>query len=146
MMKFKKPGKKVKVSKTLQKQNKTITLTQSQRKKVYQKYEGCCAYCSHEIDPSNFQVDHQIAKRKFSNQKDADFWDNLMPSCRACNIRKNTMSIEIFRAELSRDIEQLKRDSPKFRLLLKYGLIELHQEPVEFYFEKVKNGKANMER
>ncbi len=141
-LKFKKPGKKIKVSKTPQKQNKTITLTQSQRKKVYQKYEGVCSYCGCEIEIFNFQVEHVIPRRSFKNKKDADFWDNLMPSCRACNIRKNTMSIERFRAELTRDIEQLKRDSPKFRLLLKYGLIELHQEPVEFYFEKWKKGKA----
>ena len=142
-MKYPKPGLKEKPPKSNEKAKIFTTLTLVQREKVFKRFGGNCAYCGHEIDLSNFQVDHKIPRAKL---READFWDNLMPSCRACNIRKNTMSIERFRAELSRDIEQLKRDSPKFRLLLKYGLIELHQEPVEFYFEKVKNGKANMER
>ena len=139
---FPKPGKKQKPEKPGSPAKKSITLTPAQRQKIYQKYDGRCSYCGHGIEYHEMQVDHIEARAKFSDSRDADFWENLTPSCRPCNIRKNTMSIKRFRAELSRDIEQLKRDQPKFRLLLKYNLISVNSFPVVFYFEKVKKGKS----
>ena len=142
MTAFPKPGKKQKPEKPGLSAKKSKTLTPAQRKKVYQKYDGRCSYCGRGIDFHEMQVDHKEAKSLFKDIRSADFWDNLMPSCRACNIRKNTMSIKRFRSELSRDILQLKRDQPKFRLLLKYGLIEICDREIEFYFEKVKKGNG----
>lgn len=145
MTAFPKPGKKTKPDKnkkTSLSAGKSKTLTPAQRQKIYQKYDGRCSYCGHGIEYHEMQVDHIEARARFSDKRDADFWENLMPSCRPCNIRKNTMSIKRFRAELSRDVLQLKRDQPKFRLLLKYGLIEICDREVEFYFEKVKQGKG----
>ncbi len=145
MTAYPKPGVKQKPDKPRYK--KTLSsepakkLTPKQRNKIYQKHNGRCSYCGHGIELGEMQVDHKEARARFSDSRDADFWDNLMPSCRACNIRKNTMSIKKFRSELARDIEQLKRDSAKFRLLLKYGKIELIGGEIEFYFEKAKRGK-----
>jgi len=140
-LKFEKPGKKEKVSKTPQKAKISVLLTKSQRLKVFNKFDGCCAYCSEEIDFSNFHVEHVIPKRSFKNPKDADFWDNFRPSCSPCNLRKGPLSVERFKSELVRDIYQLKRDSAKFRLLIKYGLISINDFPVSFYFERYKKGE-----
>ncbi len=134
---YPKPGKKQKAQKHTRFEEKRITFTQDQRKRVFERFEGNCAYCGHEIYLDNFQVDHKIPKAKL---READFWDNLMPSCRACNIRKGTLSIERFRTELVRDTYQLDRDSAKFRLLQKYNLIVITNKEIEFYFEKVKRG------
>jgi len=117
-------------------------LTKSQRIKVYQKYDGRCSYCGTGIEFNNFQVDHKLARNRFKFPEEADFFENFMPACRPCNIRKNTMSVEKFRQELARDIEQLKRDSPKFRLLLQYGKISISGNDIVFYFEKVQRRKS----
>ena len=133
---FKKPDKGKRDKQT------SVVLTAEQRMEVYQKYDGCCAYCGNGIEFFQMEVDHMEAKSRFRDQRDADFIENFMPACKPCNIRKNTMSIERFRRELSRDIEQLKRDSPKFRLMLKYGKIQVSDHEIEFYFEKVKKGNG----
>lgn len=141
---FPKPGAKPEKEskrKPLKKKQAPAKLTPDQRMKVYQKYDGRCSYCGHGIEFHEMQVDHKEARARFSDSRDADFWDNLMPSCQACNIRKNTMSIKRFRSELLRDIEQLNRDSAKFKLLLKYGKIHIDYSEIEFYFEKIKRGK-----
>jgi uncharacterized protein (TIGR02646 family) len=142
-MKLEKPGPKIKKLKSNNQQ--PLKLTQKQRMKVYQMFNGLCAYCGHDIEFHQMHVDHVTARSRYKNSEDADFWENLRPSCRPCNLRKNTMTVERFRKELERDIEQLKRDSAKFRLLLKYGKIKVNEEEIDFYFEIHKRGLINSE-
>lgn len=60
---------------------------------------------------------------------------NLMPSCRMCNFRKGTFTIEQFREEIHK---QAATEMQRFqaRQSVDYGLIEYHDHPIVFYFER----------
>lgn len=117
---------------------------------VYNKYNGCCAYCGVTIYIDKFHIDHIEAKFRGSTQKELDYYkrtkgddslDNLNPSCGSCNSSKSTFTIEQWRNEIQLKQARIKRDSSTFRILERFGLIEVKNIPVIFYFEKeVKNG------
>jgi uncharacterized protein (TIGR02646 family) len=104
----------------------------SNRKRVYKKFDGLCAYCGCFLNKTTFHVDHIQAKSLNGNND----IDNLFPSCLSCNIRKGAMSVERFRKELYRDVIQLQRDNAKFRMLRRYGIINVNVKNIEFYFER----------
>ena len=60
---------------------------------------------------------------------------NLIASCRSCNHRKHTLSIEDFRTEIEKSLIRLERDYPTFRMARRFGLVVVNPEPVKFYFE-----------
>lgn len=104
------------------------------REQVYRKCNGHCAYCGCELDYKDMQVDHVISV--YGNDGSNDI-ENLMPSCRMCNLYKSTFSIEVFRKHLEVLHERLRKPFI-YRLALKYGLISEHKKDVVFYFEKEK--------
>ena len=69
------------------------------REQVYNKYNGRCAYCGMEVEFKNFQVDHYWPKflAHLEPLLDNNRPDNLMPSCRKCNIHKHGMRPEVCR-------------------------------------------------
>ena len=113
---------------------------------IWQKYGGLCAYCGEPIELKQMQVDH--IKPKFHNwsEKDKfallpknyfgdDSMENLNPSCRMCNFRKGTDTIEVFRDAIRHSLVCLER-SFTYRLAKRYGLVKEIPQNVEFYFEK----------
>lgn len=102
------------------------------RKLVYDKYQGHCAYCGKPVEYKDMQVDHLHPIYLGGEDK----LENYMPSCRACNFRKATMSVDKFREELKL---QCKRMLNTFqgKQSLTYGLIEKKDIDVVFYFEKI---------
>jgi hypothetical protein len=66
------------------------------RELVYQKYDGHCAYCGRKLVMKDMQVDHIVSRYNAGT----DDLDNLNPSCRMCNFRKQTYTIEQFREEI----------------------------------------------
>lgn len=103
------------------------------RNRVYEKYGGRCAYCGKEIALKNMQVDHLVPI--YLGGKD-DI-GNYMPSCRSCNFRKATLSIDEFRKELIRQCDRLLKTF-QCRQSMDYGLIERKNADIVFYFEKYK--------
>lgn len=101
------------------------------RQAVYDKYSGHCAYCGVEIAVKNFQVDHIHPK----NKGGANSIENYNPSCRSCNATKSTYTIEEFRARLIEDVKRIRRDSSKYRILERFGILGQLKEKIEFYFE-----------
>jgi len=101
------------------------------RKAVYNKYGGHCAYCGEEIEFKAMQVDHIIAQ----DRGGSDDIENLNPACRSCNATKNTYSVEKFRTRLVEDVNRMRRDSSKFRILERFGLIKEVKKELKFYFE-----------
>lgn len=109
-------------------------IPKSVRKKVYQKFNGRCAYCGCELAYKDMQVDH--IKSVYGNNGSNDI-ENLMPSCRMCNFYKGVFSLDDFRKRLETIHERLQKPFI-YRLALKYGLITEHKDKVMFYFEKEK--------
>jgi 5-methylcytosine-specific restriction endonuclease McrA len=115
------------------------------RQQVYGKCDGHCAYCGIEITLKQMQVDHiQPHWHTFTEQqasqanivKGSHDLDNLNPSCARCNKWKSTYSVEHFRKVVETSLERLERDTPNFRLARDYGLIEVIEKRVIFYFER----------
>lgn len=104
------------------------------RKQVYDKYDGYCAYCGDKISIKDMQVDHIIPKRI----NGTDDLENLNPSCRLCNHYKRAETIDVFRDwKLDGLIERLRKIYI-FNVAEKYGMVEVKNWDRKFYFEKVK--------
>ena len=122
-------------------------LTKQERMEIYNKYDGHCAYCGKKIEYKDMQVDHiKPIFRGWSDEQKKyipegrcgdDSMENLNPSCRMCNFRKSTYTVEGFREQIKHGLVCVNRDFT-YRLLKQYGLIEETGKEVEFYFEKYK--------
>jgi len=112
------------------------------RKEVYNKYDGHCAYCGEKITPKQMQVDHIIPQSRFHQfvrkvKYHVDDIQNLNPACRICNYWKHNFTVEQFRREISKQPERLIRDNGKVRFALRYKVVEITNNPIVFYFEKL---------
>jgi 5-methylcytosine-specific restriction endonuclease McrA len=126
-------------------------MKKTDRQKIYDKYDGRCAYCGEEIKFKDMQVDHVISKRFFRwhienkykipsfllhlKEEDVNHIDNLFPACRVCNKWKSALHLELFRDELSAQIKRLNNYSSNYRIVKKYGLVKEEIKPIVFYFE-----------
>lgn len=108
------------------------------RQKVYEKYNGRCAYCGRKIEYKDMQVDHFVAKRGW-NEQGTDDISNLMPSCRMCNHYKRANTLETFRIYIQ-EIPRKLRNNYIYKVGVAYGNVIENEKPIEFYFEKVKGG------
>ena len=116
-------------------------MKKADRQRVYEKYNGHCAYCGKEIAYKDMQVDHRVALYRgygtlVGVERGTDDFDNLMPSCRACNFRKGTMTVEQFREEIRKQCERIVKSSFQVRQSIDYGLLSLNLHDIVFYFEK----------
>ena len=109
-------------------------MTKELREKVWAAYNDCnCAYCGCEITFETMEVDHIEPTERCGKN---DSLDNLVPSCRSCNRSKDTYLLEEFRDRLIEDVNRLRRDSAKFRILERFGLIKAVDKKLVFYFEQ----------
>lgn len=118
------------------------TISKKVRQEVYQKYNGHCAYCGCELEYKDMQVDHIKSKYLHTDYvkdmtiDELNSIDNLMPSCRMCNFYKSQGDIEYLRNRIQDSLVRNLRKPFDYRMALKYGLIEEHIQPIQFYFEK----------
>ncbi len=107
-------------------------MTKQIREQVYQKYNGRCAYCGHEIAIKDMQVDHIIPKRLGGS----DSIENYNPSCRTCNHYKRATRLEAWReyflGELSSRISKIYI----VKVAERYGMVTFNEWDKKFYFEK----------
>lgn len=110
------------------------------RQKIYNKYNGHCAYCGRKIAYKDFQVDHYWPKflKHWEPDRDNDRDENLKPSCRKCNIHKHGWEPEEWRKQLARQVTMLKKNT-QFDRALRFGQIKITESPIVFYFEKERN-------
>nr|DAE29747.1 MAG TPA: RECOMBINATION ENDONUCLEASE VII [virus sp. ctyMK1] len=109
------------------------------RKAVYEKYNGHCAYCGKKINYKDMQVDHFVPIRSGGT----DDFENLMPSCRRCNHYKRASNLEGFREKISQIPVKLLRDSYIYKVAADFGFVPVEEKTVEFYFEKAKKEEWN---
>lgn len=119
--------------------NKRKLIPKKIRQQVYEKCLGHCAYCGCELDIKDMQVDHldSVYRAEYEGRDIDDSIDNYMPACRQCNYYKGTSTIDEFR----RKILQLERTALiafPVRLAQKYGIIQVKEWDMKFYFEKLK--------
>lgn len=113
------------------------------RRLVYDKYGGRCAYCGKELRFEDMQVDHIVPVWRGRDHETLskmvaigdDSVENLNPSCRACNFRKGTNSVEDFRRILREQCQGIMKRSFQVRQSLDFGLLEWHDMDVVFFFE-----------
>jgi len=120
------------------------------REKVYNKFDGRCAYCGCKILFHQMHIDH-IHPQSMSHFYDAEpsvkkeyglrgdnvnHIDNLFPACRSCNNYKATFSIDVLRKELEEQPRKLRVQSI-IKLCERFGIIEIKEKPIKFYFETI---------
>lgn len=128
--------------------------TKKQRDLLREKYQGRCGYCGNILD--KMHADHmepviRITTDPWSNplpyseqrmlKPENNFVDNMMPACPPCNIHKKGYKLEDWRKYLQRSGEIVRKQTSTFRAGERFGIITVHETPIEFYFEKVENGK-----
>lgn len=111
-------------------------LKPEERKQVYNKTFGHCAYCGAEITINQMQVDHVIPLNGW-HISGPDTLDNMLPACRSCNHYKSSSDLESFRKMLEDQPHVLSRDSVTYQIAVRYGLVQPNPHPVQFYFEKI---------
>lgn len=110
-------------------------LTKDERRTVYDKMDGRCAYCGEELAFEDMQVDHVIPINGYSVQG-ADDLDNMLPSCRSCNHYKRRNTLEGWRKILESTPDTLARDCYTYRQAVRFGTVTPTPKKVVFYFEQ----------
>lgn len=129
-------------------------MTKAERKLIYDKYCGRCAYCGcelqkgwhvDEIEPvrRNFKWNpekcrYEIDKATPMQHPERLRIDNQNPSCPSCNINKHSESLESFRSSIKGYMKHLNEVSTQYKIAKRYGLIQENDVEVVFYFEKQK--------
>lgn len=123
------------------------------------KFGGRCAYCGCELPEKGWHADHVQAVARISEQDmnaakrgifklkatgevrntEADTIENLYPACAPCNLFKTSYSLEMFRKQISLQVERGRKSSVNFRTAERFGLIVPVNIPVVFYFETYDN-------
>jgi 5-methylcytosine-specific restriction endonuclease McrA len=102
------------------------------RRDIYNKYKGHCAYCGKKIEYDDMTIDH-IAPLSKGGSNDLA---NTIPSCQLCNNQKADRSIEEFRAFLE-NIGDILDENKQYRIALRYKkIVVVERAPVKFYFEQ----------
>lgn len=107
-------------------------LTNAERKTVYGKLGGHCAYCGTAITLKTMQADHVVPLHKGG----ADEVGNMLPACRSCNHYKSTLTVEQFRECIERWLTVLERDSVTYRNAVRFDLVRPTPHKVVFYIER----------
>lgn len=118
------------------------------RQKVFDKYNGCCAFCGSNLDKGWHIWDilpiQSVVTNTGNIEKVNTEYENLMPACKECGSvriknQSGKMDIEAFRNEII-SMYLFSRDhamySSSFRRAIKFGLIVETGKNVEFHFEK----------
>ena len=114
-----------------------IKLSKSERQKLYDRFNGHCAYCGREIEYKDMQADH-VKPLKIGGE---DNVENILPACRSCNHYKSTLDVEGFRKYLSEIHKRLMRDSIPYQVAERFGIVEHKTDKVKFYFEALEEMK-----
>lgn len=105
--------------------------TKKQRFSFWEKADRRCVYCGKELELSEMQIDHLFPL----NRGGEDEPENLVCACRLCNWYKQSLTVDLFRAQISGIPERLRKN-PAFRIAERYGLITVNQKHVTFGIDK----------
>lgn len=106
-------------------------LSVEDRKAIYQKCHGHCAYCGCNLSYEAMQIDHMIPLRRGG----ADSMENMLPSCKSCNHYKATLTATEFKEYVSGIPDRLQKGSVPYRVGIRFGILTANNQ-VAFYFEQ----------
>jgi len=107
------------------------------RKLIFDKYNGHCAYCGAVLEFKNLQIDHKEPLRRTSRGVERDYsFENCMPSCGQCNSSKSSFELEQWRKELDLKVHRLNDYHSIYRICKSFGLVFETGIEVKFYFER----------
>ena len=138
-----------------------MALTKKQRAELRMKFGGRCAYCGCELG-DKWHADHVEPIIRISEQDmkaaEKGLWklkatgesfhphldnlENMFPACQPCNLLKSTYSVEMFRKQISLQVERGRKSSMNFRTAERFGLVEIVNKPVVFWFEQYQQQEA----
>lgn len=138
-----------------------MKLNKAKRAELRMKFGGRCAYCGCELPEKGWHADHVVAVLRKSEQcmksaekgifklkatgeyyrPESERLDNLFPACAPCNLMKSSYSLEMFRKQVSLQVERCRKSSMNFRTAERFGLIETVEKPVVFWFERYQEKK-----
>ena len=87
-----------------------------------------------------WQVDHVVPVERKNGEytgKGTDDIDNLLPSCPSCNKYKSSLDLEDFREQVEHTYYTVLTGTKTISIAERYGIVERHKIPVQFYFEKI---------
>ena len=109
-----------------------MKISKQERIKIHKMFAWRCAYCGEYVDFAKMTVDHIIPVRRGGK----DEMSNYYPACKPCNSTKGSMLVEEFRERVQRDLRCIIRDSSKFCLLVRFGLVDFVDKKILFFFER----------
>lgn len=95
-------------------------LKPEQRRFIYNKMGGRCAYCGEALAYEDMQVDHVVPLRGFDDSS-GDVLENMLPACRSCNHYKRGNTLEGWRKRYLKRRRQLWHETVTLTVRL-YGL------------------------
>jgi 5-methylcytosine-specific restriction endonuclease McrA len=115
--------------------------SKSVRERIYQKFNGHCAYCGRAIDYKGMQIDHyypQCKARFYARRSKIDVHaeTNLMPTCRRCNHYKRARTPKQFK-ELMQTLHERLEAIYILKVAVDFGMVTVQPFDGRFYFEKI---------
>ena len=119
-----------------------MAISKPVRERIYNKFEGHCAYCGRSIERKGMQVDHYYpqCRAKFYARRckiDVHAESNLMPTCRRCNHYKRARTPKQFK-ELMKTLHERLEAIYILKVAVDFGMATLQPFDGRFYFEKIK--------
>jgi len=117
----------------------SMALSKKKRAEVWNKSNGVCWYCGTKLPEKGWHADHFEAVYRLQEggmwREHNDHIDNMVPACAPCNLFKSVFTVEQFRQELELQAERGRKSSVNFRTAERFGLIQVVDKPVVFWFE-----------
>lgn len=114
------------------KKSDRIVFSKKAKMIIHEKTKGKCAYCGCDLELKKMQIDHIVPIEVLGTND----LENLLPSCRMCNFYKSTSHIDRFRNKVETIVERLEKLFI-FRLAIKYGIVEIKNQKIQFEFERI---------
>ena len=104
---------------------------EAMRRRVWEKFNGHCAYCGRKLKYKEMQIDHMYPRTYGGNSE----YINLMPSCRRCNHYKRDLTLKGFR-RLMNTLHERIESQYIVKVAMDYGIAKIKPFTGSFYFEQ----------
>lgn len=113
---------------------KTAAEKELERIKIFQKYNGRCAYCGCKLEYKDMEISQLPKRNSFFREP---VIQKTLPACESCYFQAGAFSLEEFRTQIDTTILEYLREDTIYKLAIKYGVIKEMDPPYVFYFEKI---------